>query len=396
MILRSPYLRRQPAMFKTMTGLTVALFDDLVEDLRPALAQARSARRNRPDRRRAGGGSRRCALPEREEILLTVIWLRHYFTQEALGYFFGVSDSTARQAIERVLPVLERLGRDTMRQPPPSRRQRQGVAEALHAYPELAALDDGTRVVDSYEQRVQRPQDRREADRHYSGKKKAHTLKTQVVVERGNGNVCEVTAGVPGPVSDPTLLRQSGALERVPEEAPLMGDQAYRAAGRVVTPRRKPRGQDRPPEDRAFNRAFARARIVVEHTIRDLRTFQALTQTDRHRRGRLGQVLQAGLRVGQPTEHQRLGEVGSAELGAALHEARAPRQVVGRGREQGLQGLAEPWYRGHQEPPLALQGLGHPYSRKGRLLRHPYLDVSGTGGPTRAPTCARGRRSWAT
>jgi hypothetical protein len=230
-------------------------------------------------------------LPEREEILLTVIWLRHYFTQEALGYFFGVSDSTAKRAIERVLPVLEAAGRDTMRQPPPSRRQRYGVADALRAFPELAALTDETGVVDSYEQRVQRPSDRPEADRHYSGKKRAHTTKTQVVVELGNGDVREVTPGVPGPVSDPRLLRQSGALARVPSDAPLMGDQAYHGLGRwpsgaprVLTPRRKPRGKDRPPADRTFNRVFARARIVVEHTIRDLRTFQALSQADRHRR----------------------------------------------------------------------------------------------------------------
>jgi hypothetical protein len=291
MILRSTYLSRKPAIFKTLTGLTVALFEDLVWDLRPALAQTRYAQQDRPGRQRAVGGGRHCALPEREEVLLTVIWLRHYFTQEALGYFFGVSDSTAKRAIERVLPVLERLGRDTMRQPPPSRRQRYGVAEALRAYPELAELDDETRVVDSYEQRVQRPTERQEADRHYSGKKKAHTVKAQVVVELGNGHVREVTPGVRGPVSDPTLLRQSGALARGEPDDPLMGDQAYRSANRgqagatrVVTPRRKPRGQERPPEDRAYNRAFARARIVVEHSIRDLRQFQALTQTDRHRR----------------------------------------------------------------------------------------------------------------
>jgi len=210
--------------------------------------------------------------------------LRHYFTQEALGYFFGVSDSTAKRAIERVLPVLERMGRDTMRQPPPSRRQRYGVADALHAYPELADLDDETRVVDSFEQRVQRPRDHREADRHYSGKKKAHTVKTQVVVTLGNGDVRGVTPGVPGPVADPTLLRQSGVLARATPDDPLMGDQAYRAVDNVVTPRRKPRGKERPPEDVAFNRAFARARIIAEHSIRDLRQFQALTLPDRHRR----------------------------------------------------------------------------------------------------------------
>lgn len=285
MILRYWTLRRKPAIFKAMTGLTVALFDELVDDLAPAYAQALYAQRNRPGRQRAVGAGHPRSLALRDEFLLTVIWLRHYFTQEALGYFFGVSDTTALRTVERLLPVLEQAGRDTMRQPPPSRRQRLGVAEALRAFPELADLDDDTRIVDTYEQRVQRPQERSEADKHYSGKKKAHTLKTQVVVEAGSGSVRGVLAGVPGPVSDGNVLKQSGELYRLPPQERGMGDQAYHGVDpRIATPRRKPRGKPRPPEDVVFNRAFARVRIEVEHTIRDLRIFQALTLPDRHRR----------------------------------------------------------------------------------------------------------------
>jgi hypothetical protein len=245
------------------------------------------------ERQRAVGAGHPCCLPPRDEVLLTVIWLRHYWTQEALGYFFGVSDSTALRVIERVLPVLEATGRDTMRQSPPSRRQRLGVAEALRAFPELADLDDEARVVDTFEQRVQRPSDHQEADRHYSGKKKAHTLKVQVVVDLGSGDVREVAQSVPGPCADPTVLRDSGALERLPPGTRMLGDKAYQGVDkgrdpalplRTASPRRKPRSQDRPPEDTVFNRAFAHVRIVVEHTIRDLRIYQALSQVDRHRR----------------------------------------------------------------------------------------------------------------
>lgn len=293
MSLRYSVLRQQPAIFKTMTGLTVALFDELVWDLAPAYAAATVARRTRPGRKRAVGAGHPCSLAPRDEFLLTVLWLRHYWTQETLGYFFAVSDTTVLRAIGRVLPVLEAAGRDTMRTNPPSRRQRYGVAEALRAYPELADLDDEARVVDSFEQRVQRPTDHQEADRHYSGKKKAHTLKVQVVVELGTGNVREVAPSVPGPCADPTVLRDSGAGDRLPEGGQMLGDKAYRykkpaardpAPPRVAIPRRKPRGQPVPPEDQLFNRLFAAARIIVEHTIRDLRIFQALSQQDRHHR----------------------------------------------------------------------------------------------------------------
>ncbi|MFN8493541.1 MAG: transposase family protein [Caldilineaceae bacterium] len=54
---------------------------------------------------------------------------------------------------------------------------------------------------------------------------------------------------------------------------------------RPTPPRRAVnRGKDRPPEDIAFNRAFARRRIPVEHSIGLARRFGALSQTDRHHR----------------------------------------------------------------------------------------------------------------
>jgi len=66
-----------------------------------------------------------------------------------------------------------------------------------------------------------------------------------------------------------------------------------------------------------------------------------------HRRGRLGQVLPAGVRVGQPAEDQRLREQRPAHLRLPLHKARAPRQRVGRGGQQRLQRLRHLWYRSH-------------------------------------------------
>jgi len=54
--------------------------------------------------------------------------------------------------------------------------------------------------------------------------------------------------------------------------------------GRGATPRRKPRGQQRPAQEQQFNRAFASHRVQVEHTIGRVRRYQALTQTDRHHR----------------------------------------------------------------------------------------------------------------
>ena len=291
MILRDRYLTRHPAVFRAMTGLTVAEFAALAADVLPAYAVAERDRLARPARRRAIGGGRAFGLAPRDRLLLAVVWLRRYPTNLVLGYLFGVSEPTARRAVARLVPLLAAAGLDTMRLPDPGRGHRRDLDALLAATPGLAVL------VDTFEQRVQRPRDRADADTYYSGKKKQHTLKVQVAVDEATGAVVDAAPSVRGPTADLAVLRASGLLARLPPGVGALGDLAYvgigdaHPAGLGATPRRKPRGQPRPPADLAYKRAFARRRVTVEHTIGRLRRHDALTQTDRHhRRGHSARV----------------------------------------------------------------------------------------------------------
>jgi hypothetical protein len=267
-----------------LTGLSVPEFDTLVADLLPAFTVAAQAHLRRPTRQRAIGGGRQFDLAPREQFLLTVIWLRQYPMHEVLGFLFGISHPTVGRIIQRVLPVLEAAGRDTMRLPDPGKKQRHTLDTLLAETPDLAV------IIDTFEHDVQRPRDRTTADRYYSGKKKRHTLKSQITVDEHTGRVVDVSGSVPGPTADMLLLKQSCVLERLPPGVGALGDLAYVGLGSLhpqglgATPRRKPRNKPRPAEDVAYNRAFARRRVVVEHTVGRLRCFQAIRQRDRHHR----------------------------------------------------------------------------------------------------------------
>jgi hypothetical protein len=282
MILRQEHLTNHPAVFRAMTGLTVPLWQTLLPELLAAFHADRRRRLDRPRRQRAFGGGDDFDLDPTDQFLLTIVWLRHYPTQEVLGYLFGVSDSTALRAIARCVPLLEATGKATMRMPDPGRGRRKNLPALLKETPQLAV------VIDTFEQPVQRP--RRRQKRYYSGKKKRHTLKSQVAVDEETGQLVDVAESVPGPTADIEVLRRSKLLNRLPEGVGALGDLAYlgiaelHRQGLGATPRRKPRGQERPPEDRRYNRAFARRRIVVEHGICRLRRYQALAQVDRHHR----------------------------------------------------------------------------------------------------------------
>jgi hypothetical protein len=291
MILSEARLREKPGVFRAMTGLTSAEFDalaaDVVSAVEAAAAEEAERRRRGQRRQRAAGGGQPFSLSFRAQQLLVVVWLRVYPTSPVLGFLFGISHPTVLRTIQRVLPILEQAGRDTMRLPghgERGRRSRRSLNDLLVAIPDL------TIIVDSFEQRVQRPRDREEADRYYSGKKKQHTLKSQIAIDGESGKVVDVSESVCGPTADLTLLKASGLLDRADPDVGVLGDLAYvgmaplHPAGLGFTPRRKPRDKPRPPDDVAYNTAFAAERITVEHTIGRLRRYQALTQQDRHHR----------------------------------------------------------------------------------------------------------------
>lgn len=289
LMLRLSRLRCVPAIFRNLTGITVAVVDQLLDDRRPAFATDRRRRLERPDRQRAFGGGDDFDLEPDDQFLLPIFWLRPSPTPEVLGYLFGVSDSTAKRAIDRCLPLLERSGRDTMRMPDPGRGRRKNLSTLLKDTPDVAV------IIDTFEQPVQRPTKRQK--RFYSGKKKRHTLKSQVAVDEETGQVVEVADSVPGPTADIKGLKKSRLLKRLPSGVGGLGDLAYvgiadlHPEGRGATARRKPRGQPRSLADRRYNKAFSRRRMVVEHGIGRLRRYQALTHTDRHfRKGHTARV----------------------------------------------------------------------------------------------------------
>jgi hypothetical protein len=297
MILRYQHLSNHAKVFLKMTGLQPSEFVQLVREVQPLYEQADLARKSRPGRKRQIGGGHPFELSVTDQILLTVVWLRTYPTNLVLGFLFEVNEATVSRCIARVLPVLEQDGRDRMRMPDPGRKRRRHLDDLLKETPELAV------VIDSFEQRVQRPRERSEADPYYSGKKKSHTLKSQIAVDEESGEIVAVSMSVKGPTADLALLKQSGLLDKLPEGVGAIGDLAYVGIAKLhpkglgATGRKKQRGQPRNQADIEYNRAFSRRRIIVENSIGRMKRYQSINQTDRqHREGHTARtVAVAGL-----------------------------------------------------------------------------------------------------
>src|SRR5271167_5026698 len=99
MILRYDHLAKFPSVFRSMTGFTISECERYFADFLPLFHAADQQRRQRPDRQRRPGGGPDFSLSAQDQLLAVLVWLRHYPTNEVLGYLCGVSDSTVSRVV---------------------------------------------------------------------------------------------------------------------------------------------------------------------------------------------------------------------------------------------------------------------------------------------------------
>jgi DDE superfamily endonuclease/Helix-turn-helix of DDE superfamily endonuclease len=287
-------LCRKAAAFRSLTGLNPAEFEALTADFQPAYHRHRAAaaatRRERQPRRRAPGAGGRYALDLRHRLLLTLVWLKVYPTYEVLGLLFGLDKGNALRNARDVLEVLDTMDDFPFDRPPADRPKLDSLAAVMEAYPVVRL------VIDSKEQRIYRPAGGHERQKpFYSGKKKAHTLKTQVAIAP-TGVIESISPGVAGSVNDVRLLRETGLLDRLGEGEAAMMDKGYEGAEKgyeavpLVMPKKERKTRPLTEEQKAENRRISRYRVVVEHTMAQLNRFTVLRQVYRGSRLRHGQV----------------------------------------------------------------------------------------------------------
>lgn len=282
-------LRSRPARFCSLTGLSLEQFDQLLLEVTPRYAAAEARRLSRPNRQRRIGAGRKFSRPPSERLLLVLVWLRVYAPYEVLGALFEVDKGTVCHWLQAWLPLLRETTAVDLQWPDPDRPKRD-FADLLRDFPAVEAIIDAT------EQRIRRPKDpqgtppeaRGTTQRpYYSGKKRAHVLKTQVAMTL-DGYLGEVSETVAGSVNDLTLLRQSATLDRVRGGTMLdsgyQGIQKDRPEQLLYQAHRASRGHPLTPEQKAENRRLGRYRVRIEHALARLKIYQVLAAVYRHGR----------------------------------------------------------------------------------------------------------------
>jgi hypothetical protein len=288
-------MAQTPKAFVPLTGLTHEEFGHLFTAFVAAAEALRAARTHtkrghRPLRRAAGAGHPH-ALDARTRLLATLVWLRVYPTYSVLGLLFGVDKPTAWHTVQDVLEVLATRADFPLDRPGPARTPL-GSADAV-----MAAFPGVRVIVDAKEQGFRRPAAWDDQRPFYSGKKKRHTVKNQIVCTP-TGRIRSASRSMPGRTHDLAVWRHTRVGDRLPPDAGVMGDKGYvgmdaEAGGRVVViPAKATPKCPLTDAQKEANRVLSRHRVVVEHVMAQLNRFSVLRQVFRGVLGRHSQVIQ--------------------------------------------------------------------------------------------------------
>lgn len=259
-----------PTRIHALFGLFPRALSELLAAVLPVLLEARlKAQEGQPNRKRAVGGGRKRRLSPSQEVLMTLLYLRHNVSHEVVGAMFGVSADTCENTFHEVISVLQKVC--------PSRRW-DAEKRWKKREPSWQPTDRDRLLIDSFESPIQRPSLNERQRRTYSGKKKRHTLKSQVVTD-DRGDILELDTGHRGPKADIRIYEESGVEERYPK-AHKTADKAYQSSDHPTlhTPHKKPKGGELTKEQQEENRRLSQERIFVEHGIRRIKGWRIMRE----------------------------------------------------------------------------------------------------------------------
>jgi hypothetical protein len=217
-------LSKTPLHFRNFSGLQLQEFDALNQRIKEKYPAFEQKRLQRTDRKRAVGAGRPFRLDLTDRLLMLLVYYRLYLSSNLMAYLFCLSQTNILKDIKKLEPLVSQVL--------PLPRKMHDKARRLQSIDEIEELFSGFRAfLDSTEQEIPRPKNRRRRKTHYSGKKKRHTVKTQLTVN-SLGLIVHKSAHFRGSMQDYPLFMHSHPS--LPPQVRLGGDLGYQGLGRHI------------------------------------------------------------------------------------------------------------------------------------------------------------------
>ncbi|MBD2512047.1 transposase family protein [Nostoc muscorum FACHB-395] len=262
------YIEKYPHRTKQILGISYEQLHSLLRCGEKRHQEIKVKQESKKIRINASGGGRPTKLSISEQICLCLFYLRQMPTFQVLGMLFGVSKTEANDTFHDWIPIL----RDIL---PSSLLEQVSNNESDLLFVQ-EVLTNFRLLVDSLEQPIYRHSDQKEQQKYFSGKKRQHTLKSQMIGMPEGKDIVEVEVGLPGPTADIKLFRQS--QEKFDKSQPFSGDKGFQGGENITTPHKRKPKQKLTQQQKDENKALSSNRIFIEHLIRLLKIFRIASQ----------------------------------------------------------------------------------------------------------------------
>ena len=234
-------------------------------------------------RQRKIGGGRKSALGSPENQLLFILFhLKNYPTYDVLSFTFNISRSCAFESVQRLLPILKHTQKNLKVLPKRTTDDTKALLQLIETVDHV--------LIDATERPIQRPQKPARQKKHYSGKKRFHTVKNTTVSDTDK-RILILGKTVHGSQHDYSLLKEEFdpkidwfASTDASTDLGYQGIKTdYLSPENIHIPHKKPRKSKQNPDpqltrqQKRENRQIGRVRVLVEHAIGGMKVFRVLT-----------------------------------------------------------------------------------------------------------------------
>jgi hypothetical protein len=249
-------LAKRPLIFLRMAGVKISEFEETCQRVKPLWEEKVLAKK-----KCEGRYSKLNTLEDK--ILALLMYYRTYVTHEFIGYLFNVDKANVCRPFKKLEPLMAK--KITIK------KDRSLTPEKI-----IKLLADVT------EQPIQRPKKKSKRQQTYSGKKKRHTQKVELVMQE-DGKIINLSHSHPGRKHDFRIRKEESPLPRDNEKYVDLGYQGLqKRTSHVKLPFKRPKEHPLTEEQKAYNRQQASFRIKIEHKIRELKVFKILSETYRN------------------------------------------------------------------------------------------------------------------
>ncbi len=241
-------LAKQPNNFLNLTGLTLSEFDKIVE------INKDNYQKNILNLKKSHGRNSKCATFQ-DKLLCLMIYYRTYMTHTFLGYLFNMHNSN----VCRMFKMLEKL-----------------IVKKNHIQKDRTLTEDKILniLADVTEIPIQRHQ--KKQNQSYSGKKKRHTLKTEVA-RKENGKIIFISNIYKGKTHDFKIRKLEKPFNPYVKKYVDSGYQGYQKLNKnVILPFKKSKKRPLNESEKEHNKKLFKLRSRIENKFAELKIFKIL------------------------------------------------------------------------------------------------------------------------